>query len=1119
MTDSGESARTPASRPSESGKQSDMIGREIGNYVIETLLGVGGMGQVFRARHKLLDRLVALKVMHGNLAQDPTFQARFRQEARSAAALRHPHIVEVFDFDEHGGFAYLVMELITGGSLRTPLREGTAADPDWSLGRGLDLIRQAADALAYAHALGMVHRDIKPDNLLLQPGPNNVPILKVGDFGLARISEGSGLTAAGTAMGTPAYMSPEQCQGRDLDGRSDIYALGVVLYELATGTLPFTVKTVSEAVFKHVYVAPTSPQQVRPDVPDALNAVILRCLAKTPDERFASSADLAAALREVLGGVAPGDGASMLMSIPALGNQAGTGTVMHQPPALGNTPQVHTLMGGTSLPRVQVLDAEGTLLQVVAVRTSGLSIGRMDTNELALNDPSVSRNHLRLDWDGNQVVVTDLGSRSGTILGDARLSPQTPQPWPWRTLLQIGPYWLRLDPPTTAGQPSEPGSGGRGASTPAGGSATPMSGMSMAFSQSFVSTGQIGVVLEPETLALTPGKPAIVDVTLANMSSAPDQLSLSVSGVPSEWVTTPPAVQLGPNGSTTVRLTITVPEAVDSTAGDYPVEVKARSRTNPGEGGTVLARWTVLPFARLGMSIAPGRVQGALRGKYRVVLRNEGNSSARYRLSGSDTDEALRFSFTPDQLALEAGANETSIMTVEHGARITGGSQNHSIEVKAQNVDGGQVQTSAAQFVHQPVLPVWGMGLLLMLILGAAGWFSTFFLNSGSRQATPTPFVTQPVAVVNTPVAGETQTAVTTADDPAQQQAQTATAQQAVVLAAETATAAQATIAAVDQSNAAEVAAAQTAQAVQTAQADTQAQETSEAQNQAQAAETAQAEAQSQQQQQQQQTQTAQVAAQQPVTQTAQAQQAGRQTQTALAQANATQVAVTLTAAAQLQNAEATGIAQTQIAQDQALQSTSTARAALTSVVVQTAAAAQTAQANQTNVVLQTAQAAQTVEAQTALALAQTQTAGPIIQTQTALAQNQTATAAVQQTSVAATATAVALNQVFNATFNPGSPASMTANSRVNITFQYSTSDPGGVRIWFQPYTGSAYATNGFYGPSDVYPAAINGNGVTYIGISSGAVTVDRLKVIMRSEAQGITLYETYIPVNYQYSP
>src|SRR5262245_55094889 len=192
----------------------DLLGQTIGNYRIEALLGKGGMGQVFRGRHIHLDRPAAIKVMHEAMAVDPNFQARFQQEARAAASLNHSHIVTIYDFGEHQGRSYLAMELIEGGSLRDRLRHQADTGHGWALADGLELVRQAADALAYAHSQGMVHRDIKPDNLLLTGGADGEPTtLKVGDFGLARLAEGAHLTATGTAMGTPAYMSPEQCQG------------------------------------------------------------------------------------------------------------------------------------------------------------------------------------------------------------------------------------------------------------------------------------------------------------------------------------------------------------------------------------------------------------------------------------------------------------------------------------------------------------------------------------------------------------------------------------------------------------------------------------------------------------------------------------------------------------------------------------------------------------------------------------------------------------------------------------------------------------------------------------------------------------------------------------------
>jgi|GEM_PF-1756880 len=280
---------------------SGWLGRTIGNYRIDAALGLGGMGRVFRAVHVHINRVAAIKVLHEQFAVDPTFQARFLREAQAAAALHHPNIVDVIDFNEADGTFYLVMEYVPDGSLRGLLKEQAAQGHLLPLATGLTLIRQAAEALDYAHRAGMVHRDIKPDNLLLRREPATGELtVKVADFGLARLGDSTILTAEGQAMGTPAYMSPEQCQGTDLDGRSDIYSLGVVLFEVATGAVPFAMKSLTDAIYKHVYVAPPSPQEVRADLPDALNEIILRCLAKQPADRFQTAGELASALGDLL---------------------------------------------------------------------------------------------------------------------------------------------------------------------------------------------------------------------------------------------------------------------------------------------------------------------------------------------------------------------------------------------------------------------------------------------------------------------------------------------------------------------------------------------------------------------------------------------------------------------------------------------------------------------------------------------------------------------------------------------------------------------------------------------------------------------------------------------------
>jgi len=279
----------------------DMIGRTLGNYRIEMLLGSGGMGQVYRATHVHLGRPSAIKVLHLQYAEDPSFQARFLQEARAVAALSHPNIVEVFDFGEEDGLLYLVMELCPDGSVRSLLQQATDEGHLLPLEFGLDLVEQAAEGLEYAHSQGMVHRDIKPDNLLLKRSTVAVAdeklLVKISDFGLARLAEGGIETKSGITMGTPAYMSPEQCQGLELDGRSDVYSLGIVLYEVATGRRPFEVQSLSDAVYKHVYIDPPAPREAKPDLPPQLEEIILRCMAKRPDDRYGSAAKLAIAMR------------------------------------------------------------------------------------------------------------------------------------------------------------------------------------------------------------------------------------------------------------------------------------------------------------------------------------------------------------------------------------------------------------------------------------------------------------------------------------------------------------------------------------------------------------------------------------------------------------------------------------------------------------------------------------------------------------------------------------------------------------------------------------------------------------------------------------------------------
>ncbi|MGK4581587.1 protein kinase domain-containing protein [Kitasatospora sp. HPMI-4] len=290
-----------------------MIGRALnGRYVLEEILGVGGMATVWRGHDRVLGRAVAVKVLNGGLADDPRFAERFGREAQHAALLVHPRIVTVFDSGVDQGSPYIVMELVHGQPLSRLIAELGRLPVERSVG----IAAAVCEALEVAHAAELVHRDIKPGNIMITQDGG----VKVVDFGIARAgSSSSRLTQTASVLGTAAYLSPEQATAAALDGRSDLYAVGCVLVEMLTGQPPFDADTPVAIAFKHVSEQPAPVASRRPDVPPALDAVVLRLLAKKPADR---PADAAAARLELLAAVPVATAADRTAELLAAGGQS-----------------------------------------------------------------------------------------------------------------------------------------------------------------------------------------------------------------------------------------------------------------------------------------------------------------------------------------------------------------------------------------------------------------------------------------------------------------------------------------------------------------------------------------------------------------------------------------------------------------------------------------------------------------------------------------------------------------------------------------------------------------------------------------------------------------------------
>ena len=385
------------------------VGQTVGNYKITARLGEGGMGTVFLAQHPVIGSKVALKAVHPNLARSPEVVSRFVNEAKAVNRIGHDHIVDIHDFGTTpAGDLYFIMEYLHGEMLSERRDRQVAFSP----AEALNIAAQIADALHASHEQGVIHRDLKPDNIFLITRDTTPNFVKVLDFGLAKLTHsdgaGSGYTTdAGMVIGTPYYMCPEQCEGSaELDHRADVYALGVILFEMLTGRVPFTGEGYGEVITKHISQPPPDARSLVPDLPEAVDAIPRRALSKNPADRFQSMAEFREALLDAATSLSP------------------------QPPlATERDRAAQTSAGGKRNGLVLPMSRAGLFflgvaaLAVVVVANSGVrrQATRLLPHAAAPKRPATVRVNFSSDPDGAIVSRSD-----GSVLGVTPLSTEIP---------------------------------------------------------------------------------------------------------------------------------------------------------------------------------------------------------------------------------------------------------------------------------------------------------------------------------------------------------------------------------------------------------------------------------------------------------------------------------------------------------------------------------------------------------------------------------------------------------------------------------------------------------------------------------------------------------------------
>jgi serine/threonine protein kinase len=697
----------------------ELLGKTLGNFRIDRLLAKGSMGVVYQAYDLPMERNVAIKVIHPRFARQPSFRERFPHEASKIAQLDHPGIVRILDFGQHKDHLYIVMEYLPGANLRQLLDE-LIRQREWiSLNDAIRVVEQLCETMEYAHQHNALYWDLNPANIMIKPQPaGGLPFQAVLiDLQLARLVDALENNQEELSLGMPAYLSPEQVLEGPIDARSNVYALGILLYELVVGIPPFPIKTHSEAVLYHSREVMPAPRSVRPDLPEGIEQVIMKALEKEPDARYQSAAALGAALDSAMSDVteilevenAP-DGNLFKKYQESLTEPAPPLEVTGLTSGLeiGST-ELQPVPGTERMeqPKRQIVilvSLDGNPPQTFTLDKETVTIGRDKENDLILDDLKISRRHAQITWDGSNHYAMDLNSANGTYLEGARLQPGIPTVWRSHQELQMGGASLRLMNHVPTGTVAE--NYGLGPRTVMG-----------AFSDE-----PLVVTVTPQQLTVEAGDSVTATLSLLNQTPEVDSFLISLTGIPNDWVSSlPPHVQLIPGEQQVTAFTLHIPRTAQSRAGRHPITLRVTSQMDPSQAVELKIILTIAAYSEFKAELQPPQLRAGQIA--RIAISNLGNIQDTFTVRLTDSGGAL--AFQPPQLQLripEGKSGYAEFRAQESQLRLLGGDKSHTISAYISS-SGTEPQALHAELVSPAVLPVWVLptaGAFFLLAVTAA---------------------------------------------------------------------------------------------------------------------------------------------------------------------------------------------------------------------------------------------------------------------------------------------------------------------------------------------------------------------------------------------------------------